>query len=222
MRRTPRPALVLALVALTGSPLAVSAASPITSSTEAWASQNAEAKRPSNEWMAWKLGREYAFAQTWQMLKKSAESEKSLGFARTFAKALGISEPPPPTADYLKQARGVGEGSRREVRRESELSPPRRHSRDRRVGRRRDRHRRKDTGRQPRDLSGKIRDPAERLEHAAEGHSGESHLARSEETRRGDRRALETLTTRSARRPSLWPSRLSQTPAPGGPDAAAR
>ena len=105
MRRTPvRPAIVLALVALTSPPHSVSAASPITSFTEAWASQSAEAQRPSNEWMAWKLGREYAFAQAWDLLKRSAEFEKSLGFARTFAKALGISEPPPPAADYLKHA----------------------------------------------------------------------------------------------------------------------
>ena len=90
MRRTLlRPAIVLALVALTGPPLAGSAASSITSFTEACALQSAEAQEPSNEWMAWKLGREYAFAQAWDMLKKSAESEKSLGFARRLQKRWG-------------------------------------------------------------------------------------------------------------------------------------
>jgi hypothetical protein len=114
MRKTPlRPAFVLVLVALTGSPLAVSAALALrpgadrapartASFTEAWASQSAQAKQPSNEWMAWKLGREYAFASAWTLMKESAQSQKSLGLARTIAKALGLSEPPPPAADYQK------------------------------------------------------------------------------------------------------------------------
>ena len=67
------------------------------------ASQSADAPRPSNEWLAWKMGREYAFAEAWDMLNKSAESEKSLGFSRTFARALGISEPPPPSPDYMER-----------------------------------------------------------------------------------------------------------------------
>ena len=99
MRRTLlRPAIVVALVALTGPALAGSAASTITSFTEAWAWQSAEAPRPSNEWLAWKLGREYAFAQLFTLSKQSAASEKSLGFARKCAKALGIAEPPPPAS----------------------------------------------------------------------------------------------------------------------------
>jgi hypothetical protein len=35
------------------------------------------------------------------MMKESAQAEKSLGFARTLARALGISEPAPP-AKYLQ------------------------------------------------------------------------------------------------------------------------
>ena len=110
MRRTPlRQAIVVALVALTGPPLAASAASTITSFTEAWAWQSADAPRPSNEWLAWKLGREYAFAQNFSMANRSAQSEKSLGFARKCAKALGISDPPPPTSDsdYVKDAEAM-------------------------------------------------------------------------------------------------------------------
>jgi hypothetical protein len=68
----------------------------------AQAAQNAGAKPPSKEWLAWKLGREYAFAAAWGLMKKAPDSEKSLGFARTAAKALGVAEPAPPGTDYMK------------------------------------------------------------------------------------------------------------------------
>jgi hypothetical protein len=62
----------------------------------------AKASGPSTEWMAWKLGREYGFASAWTLMKQSAQMEKSLGFARTAAKALGIAEPPAPGDRYLE------------------------------------------------------------------------------------------------------------------------
>jgi len=106
-----RPVSVLVLAALTGVPSISSTVSAATGTVPAVraASRSApvppstQANAPSNEWLAWKLGREYSFASAWSLMKESGQSQKSLGFARTAAKALGLAEPPPPAGDYMKQ-----------------------------------------------------------------------------------------------------------------------
>ena len=87
---------VTSLVVLAMWATAPSATSQLTARAQA------KSNTPSNEWMAWKMGREYGFAAAWDLMKKAPESEKSLGVARTAAKALGITEPVPPGDAYMK------------------------------------------------------------------------------------------------------------------------
>jgi hypothetical protein len=104
-----RPLAVFVFVALTG----VFAVSPPVAATGTVAAEAAapaaasvplsgQATMPPVEWLAWKMGTEYSYAWAWSLMKEDGQSEKSLGFARTFAKALGLAEPPPPTGDYRK------------------------------------------------------------------------------------------------------------------------
>ena len=87
---------VTSLAALAMWTMAPSATSQLTARAQA------KSNTPSNEWMAWKLGHEYGFAAAWDLMKKAPESAKSLGVARTAAKALGITEPAPPGDAYMK------------------------------------------------------------------------------------------------------------------------
>jgi hypothetical protein len=88
-----RVASLVALAIWTTAPLATA---------QVTARAQAKSNAPSNEWMAWKLGREYGFASAWTLMKRSAQMEKSLAFARTAAKALGIAEPPAPGDKYME------------------------------------------------------------------------------------------------------------------------
>lgn len=87
MRRTMlKPVLALMLTVLTSSFVATAVATTADSMDQT---------KPSSEWLAWRLGREFGFAWAWNLMKESAQSDKSLGYARTYAKTLGISELPP-------------------------------------------------------------------------------------------------------------------------------